>query len=113
MRLALQRPWDRYGCLVASDLLSDEVASYVSTESLGYLPLEALTETAAAPARGRPGWHGVLHGTYPIPVEGYAEAGTAATPDTTLRDPRPTVISPKRPHAAVEGTAASIQFAAA
>jgi hypothetical protein len=58
--------------------------------------------------------HGVLHGTYPIPVEGYAEAGTADAPDTTLRDPRPTVISPKRPHAAaVEGTAASIQFAAA
>ena len=37
--------------LVASDLLTDEVASYVA-DSLGYLSLEALTETAASRVDG-------------------------------------------------------------
>jgi amidophosphoribosyltransferase len=37
--------------LVASDLLTDEVASYISADSLGYLSLEALTEAAAGGAQ--------------------------------------------------------------
>jgi len=38
--------------LVASDLLTDEVASYVRADSLGYLLLEALTETASPAGAG-------------------------------------------------------------
>jgi amidophosphoribosyltransferase len=74
--------------LVASDLLTDEVASYVGADSLGYLSLEAHTETAAPPDQGPgpggPGAHGAegdsprtnkglctacFTGNYPIPVE--------------------------------------------
>jgi amidophosphoribosyltransferase len=56
--------------LVASDLLSDEVASYVGADSLGYLSLEALTETAAAPGEGPEGLcTACFTGNYPIPVE--------------------------------------------
>jgi amidophosphoribosyltransferase len=55
--------------LVASDLLSDEVASYVGADSLGYLSLEALTETAA-PEEGPAGLcSACFTGNYPIPVE--------------------------------------------
>jgi amidophosphoribosyltransferase len=56
--------------LVASDLLTDEVASYVGADSLGYLSLEALTETAADPGTG-PGalCAACFTGRYPIPVE--------------------------------------------
>jgi amidophosphoribosyltransferase len=56
--------------LVASDLLSDEVASYVGADSLGYLSLEALTETAAGPGQGAGGLCAACFtGNYPIPVE--------------------------------------------
>jgi len=56
--------------LVASDLLTDEVASYVGADSLGYLSLEALTETAADPAEGPGGLcTACFTGRYPIPVE--------------------------------------------
>jgi amidophosphoribosyltransferase len=60
--------------LVASDLLSDEVASYVGADSLGYLSLEALTETAAGPGAGPTGLcTACFTGTYPIPVEGQVQ----------------------------------------
>jgi amidophosphoribosyltransferase len=56
--------------LVASDLLTGEVASYVGADSLGYLSLEALTETAADPAEGPEGLcTACFTGRYPIPVE--------------------------------------------
>jgi amidophosphoribosyltransferase len=56
--------------LVASDLLTDEVASYVGADSLGYLSLEALTETAASPVDGPGGLcTACFTGNYPIPVE--------------------------------------------
>jgi amidophosphoribosyltransferase len=72
--------------LVASDLLADEVASYLGADSLGYLSLEALTDTAAGPGEGPggPGAHGAeggsprvdkglctacFTGSYPIPVQ--------------------------------------------
>jgi amidophosphoribosyltransferase len=56
--------------LVASDLLTDEVASYVGADSLGYLSLEALTETAASPVDGPGGLCAACFtGSYPIPVE--------------------------------------------
>jgi amidophosphoribosyltransferase len=56
--------------LVASDLVTDEVASYVGADSLGYLSLEALTETAAAPEVGPGGLcTACFTGSYPIPVE--------------------------------------------
>jgi amidophosphoribosyltransferase len=56
--------------LIASDLLSDEVASYIGADSLGYLSLEALTETAADPGEGPGGLcTACFTGNYPIPVE--------------------------------------------
>jgi amidophosphoribosyltransferase len=64
--------------LVASDLVTDEVASYIGADSLGYLSLEALTATAAAPGEGAGGGAPRLDkglctacftGDYPIPVE--------------------------------------------
>jgi len=66
--------------LVASDLLTDEVSSYIGADSLGYLSLEALTETAAGPGEvpGGPGAAPRLDkglctacftGRYPIPVQ--------------------------------------------
>jgi amidophosphoribosyltransferase len=56
--------------LVASDLLTDEVASYVGADSLGYLSLEALTETSADPGTGPGGLcTACFTGRYPIPVE--------------------------------------------
>jgi amidophosphoribosyltransferase len=55
--------------LIAGDLLIDEVASYVGADSLGYLSLEALTETAA-PGAGAGGLcTACFTGNYPIPVE--------------------------------------------
>ena len=60
--------------LVASDLLTDEVASYVGADSLGYLSLEALTETAASPVDGPGGLCAACFtGSYPIPVEAQAQ----------------------------------------
>jgi amidophosphoribosyltransferase len=60
--------------LVASDLLSDEVASYVGADSLGYLSLEALTDTAASPGEGPDGLcTACFTGSYPIPVEGQVQ----------------------------------------
>jgi amidophosphoribosyltransferase len=53
--------------LVASDLLADEVASYLGADSLGYLSLEALTETAAGPGQGGL-CTACFTGNYPIPV---------------------------------------------
>jgi amidophosphoribosyltransferase len=56
--------------LVASDLLTHEVAGYLGADSLGYLSLEALTETAASPVDGPGGLcSACFTGTYPIPVE--------------------------------------------
>jgi amidophosphoribosyltransferase len=60
--------------LVASDLLTDEVAGYLGADSLGYLSLEALTETAAGVGPGADaGDRGLctacFTGSYPIPVE--------------------------------------------
>jgi amidophosphoribosyltransferase len=60
--------------LVASDLLTDEVASYVGADSLGYLSLEALTETAAGPGDGAGGLcTACFTGNYPIPVQDQAQ----------------------------------------
>jgi amidophosphoribosyltransferase len=53
--------------LVASDLLSDEVAAYLGADSLGYLSLEALTEAAAGGPRGL--CTACFTGEYPIPVQ--------------------------------------------
>ena len=56
--------------LVASDLRTDEVASYIGADSLGYLSLDALTETAASPEEGPKGLCAACFtGDYPIPVE--------------------------------------------
>jgi amidophosphoribosyltransferase len=56
--------------LVASNLLTDEVASYLGADSLGYLSLEALTETAGPPGVGAKGLcTACFTGNYPIPVE--------------------------------------------
>jgi amidophosphoribosyltransferase len=56
--------------LVASDLRTDEVASYLGADSLGYLSLDALTETAASPEQGPKGLcTACFTGNYPIPVE--------------------------------------------
>jgi amidophosphoribosyltransferase len=56
--------------LVASDLLTDEIAGYLCADSLGYLSLEALTETAASPGVGPEGLcTACFTGNYPIPVE--------------------------------------------
>jgi amidophosphoribosyltransferase len=54
--------------LVASDLVTEQVASYVGADSLGYLSLEALTETAAGPGQGGL-CTACFTGSYPIPVE--------------------------------------------
>jgi amidophosphoribosyltransferase len=57
--------------LVASDLLTDEVASYVGADSLGYLSAGGADRDRGRPGRGaRRPLHGVFHGSYPIPVEG-------------------------------------------
>ena len=62
--------------LVASDLLPDEVASYVGADSLGYLSLDALTETAAPPEEGPKGLcTACFTGNYPIPVEAAQSQG--------------------------------------
>jgi amidophosphoribosyltransferase len=53
--------------LVASDLLSDEVAAYLGADSLGYLSLEALTEAAAGGPQGL--CTACFTGDYPIPVQ--------------------------------------------
>ena len=46
------------------------MASYIGADSLGYLSLEALTETAANPADGPGGLcTACFTGSYPIPVE--------------------------------------------
>jgi len=57
--------------LVASDLLSDEVAAYLGADSLGYLSLEALTEAAAGGPQGL--CTACFTGDYPIPVEGHTQ----------------------------------------
>ncbi|HET9555832.1 MAG TPA: amidophosphoribosyltransferase [Actinomycetota bacterium] len=62
--------------LVASDLLPDEVASYIGADSLGYLSLDALTETAAPPEEGPKGLcTACFTGNYPIPVEAAQSQG--------------------------------------
>jgi amidophosphoribosyltransferase len=56
--------------LVASDLLTDEVAGYLGADSLGYLSLEALTRTAAPVGVGPKGLcTACFTGDYPIPIE--------------------------------------------
>jgi glutamine phosphoribosylpyrophosphate amidotransferase len=76
--------------LVASNLLTDEVASYVRADSL-VTSLEALTETAS------PGWRrsrreavqGMLTGSYPMPIP------DAALADLTLSAAiRPSILPP-------------------
>jgi glutamine phosphoribosylpyrophosphate amidotransferase len=78
---------------LASDLLSDEVASYVSADSLGYLSLEALAETAAAPGVGSKGLcTACFTGNYPIPIPDAAGPDltpSAATQPSTLPLPNP------------------------
>jgi amidophosphoribosyltransferase len=68
--------------LVASDLLSDEVAAYLGADSLGYLSLEALTEAAAGGPQGL--CTACFTGDYPIPVQSHAQGKAllegAATP---------------------------------
>jgi amidophosphoribosyltransferase len=60
--------------LVASDLLTDEVASYLGADSLGYLSLEALTGTAGASDTGARGLcSACFTGNYPIPLESRAQ----------------------------------------
>ena len=67
--------------LVASDLRTDEVASYIGADSLGYLSLDALTETAEGPAASgaRGPLPGPLHGLpdRPLPHSGPAFARRA------------------------------------
>jgi amidophosphoribosyltransferase len=57
--------------LVASDLLSDEVAVYIDADSLGYLSLEALAEVAGGPGgAGRQGLcTACFTGDYPIALD--------------------------------------------
>jgi amidophosphoribosyltransferase len=55
------------GELVASELLSDEVAAYIGADSLAYLSLEALVDTARDGARGL--CSACFTGDYPIPVD--------------------------------------------
>ena len=57
--------------LVASDLLSEEVAAYLGADSLGYLSLEALTEAAAGGPQGL--CTACFTGDYPIPVQPHAQ----------------------------------------
>jgi len=57
--------------LVASDLLTDEVAGYLAADSLGYLSLEALTEAAAGGPQGL--CTACFTGDYPIPVEAHTQ----------------------------------------
>jgi hypothetical protein len=70
--------------LVASDLLTDEVASYIGADSLGYLSLDALTETAGG-SGGLGGPRGPLLGPLhglpdrPLPHSGPAFARRAVT----------------------------------
>jgi amidophosphoribosyltransferase len=59
------------GELVASDRLTEEVASYLGADSLGYLSLGALTEAAAGGARGL--CAACFTGGYPIPVDAQAQ----------------------------------------
>jgi glutamine phosphoribosylpyrophosphate amidotransferase len=81
--------------LVASDLVTDEVASYVGADSLGYLSLEALTETAAGPGQGPEGLcTACFTGNYPIPIPIPDAASpdlrsSAATQASTLPLPNP------------------------
>jgi amidophosphoribosyltransferase len=59
--------------LVASDLLTHEVASFIGADSLGYLSLEALL-AAAAPAGAAGGLcSACFTGDYPIPVAPHAQ----------------------------------------
>lgn len=53
--------------LVASDLLSDEIAAYIGADSLAYLSLEALV--AAAREGGKGLCSACFTGAYPIPVD--------------------------------------------
>ena len=81
--------------LVASDLLTEEVASYVGADSLGYLSLEALTETAAPPGgRARGPLHRLLHRELPDPGGGPGPGQGAA------RGPGPPALALDGPGAA-------------
>jgi amidophosphoribosyltransferase len=55
------------GELIASDLLSDEIAAYIGADSLAYLSLEALV--AAAREGGKGLCSACFTGAYPIPVD--------------------------------------------
>ncbi len=55
------------GELVASDLLSDEIAAYIGADSLAYLSLEALVDTARDGAKGL--CTACFTGDYPTPVD--------------------------------------------
>jgi amidophosphoribosyltransferase len=61
--------------LVASDLLTHEVAGFVGADSLGYLSLEALVAAAAPAGAAGPGGlcSACFTGDYPIPVEPHAQ----------------------------------------
>jgi glutamine phosphoribosylpyrophosphate amidotransferase len=79
---------------VASDLLTDEVAGYLGADSLGYLSLEALTETAAPAGTGpdRGLCTACFTGSYPIPIPDAAGPDlmpSAATQPSTLPLPNP------------------------
>jgi hypothetical protein len=63
-----------------------EVTSHVGADSLGYLSLEALTETAAGPGQGPGGLcTACFTGTYPIPI--HAAAGPDLRPSATTQPP--------------------------
>jgi amidophosphoribosyltransferase len=92
--------------LVASDLRTDEVASYIGADSLGDLSLDALTETAWG-SGGLGGPRGpsralcmaCLTGHYPIPVppspgEPLLECGAVDARAAAEPVPGPTVGSP-------------------
>jgi amidophosphoribosyltransferase len=53
--------------LVASDMLPGQVGAYLGADSLGYLPLEALTRAAAPGGRGL--CSACFTGDYPIPLD--------------------------------------------
>jgi amidophosphoribosyltransferase len=57
--------------LVASNLLTDEVANYISADSLGYLSLEALADATAGGSQSL--CTACFTGDYPIPVQPHAQ----------------------------------------
>jgi amidophosphoribosyltransferase len=72
--------------LIASGMAVEEIAAYVGADSLGYLSLDALRETARPPgaSRDRPGLcTACFTGRYPIPVDAAPERSAVPGPGGT------------------------------